>query len=893
MTREHPIIAFARGMAAVVLLGGLGTNHADAYNAPASDATGSLNGVEMAKLVAKEGMVLLKNDVPDETGSEKALPLADKERIAIFGISQVDFIHGGGGSGNFESEYYVSLYQGLQEKEKDGRLVLYKDLYDTYRKYYDDCWKTDISYAYGTRQGAILRKYGELALTADQVTAARKNADTAIINIGRPAGEDTDRANKPGDFLLSDAETDLIAMVKAAEFKKVVVVLNVTGVMDTSWFADDDAIDAVLLVYLPGMVGGNAMADVLCGDAYPSGKLIDTWAKSYEDYPSSKNFGDWNHTKYEEDIFVGYRYFETIPGASDKVAYEFGYGLSYADFEIGDVIVRVKGEGRERTVEVSATVTNTSKIHVGKEVVQVYYRAPEGKLTQPARELAAFEKTVELIPTASVTVTMSFPFDDMASYDDVGKTGTGAAYVLEAGDYRFFVGNSVRSAADAGSHALESFEVVRQLANRLVPNTENLTRRLTSSGDYEPLKPTTAGERTHEPEEAKYANPPQSDDPFITFKEVVEQMNDDPDILTTFISRLTDEEAVKLTGCTVPESGKGHRTGLAGLAAYGLPIIGTSNGPAGIQYNGSKGTDETTTTFFPCATMQASTWNLGLVEQLGASMGMEARHFGMSLWQAPGMNIHRDPLCGRNFEYFSEDPLVTGKMGAAITHGVQSQKFASQIKHFACNNQEYGRWGNDTQVSERALREIYLKGYEITVKESQPWSVMSAYNKINGVQTSGSFELLTEILRNEWGFDGFVMTDFRTQHVTHVQEIIAGNDVKAPADSPRPWEVLAALKDGSIQRWQVDRSAERLVKFALRTQDAQDVTAKPFQYRITLSMDNDAIAVDGDKLKLLDAVTWAGFQQGIEGSYNQTYKLTDAAGQEITEPTTQSRQAKE
>ena len=876
--------------AAVVMLCSFYPNGVCAYNAPATDATGGLNGIEMAKAVAEEGMVLLKNEVPRRSGKKaRALPLGTGERIALFGISQTDFIHGGGGSGNFASEYYVSLYQGLQEKESEGRLALYKDLVETYQAYYDDSWKSDISYAYGTRQGAVLRKYGELALTADQVKDARRNADTAVINIGRPAGEDTDRANKKGDFQLSDVESRLIADVKDAGFKKIVVVLNVTGVMDSSWFVDDDAIDAVLLVYLPGMVGGHAMADVLCGDAFPSGKLVDTWAKRYEDYPSSKNFGDWNHTKYEEDIFVGYRYFETIPDAADRVNYEFGYGLSYADFALGEPRFEVHGDSRDRTVEVSVTVLNQSSRYSGKEVVQVYYSAPEGSLPQPARELAGFVKTKALGPSESQTVTIRFPFDDMASFDDVGRTGREAAYVLEAGEYTFYAGNSVRKNAAVGAFTLDRLEEVEPLAHRLVPDTHALSRRLTSDGRFEPLTPTSAAPRTPEAAEARYARPPKSDDPFITFKEVVEHVyahpgERHPEILTAFISRLTDAEAVKLTGCTVPVRGMGHRTGLAGLSVYGVPIIGTSNGPAGIQYNGSRGTYETTTTFFPCATMQASTWNVDLIRQLGAAMGAEARHFGMSLWQAPGMNIHRDPLCGRNFEYFSEDPLVTGKMGAAITDGVQSQKFASQIKHFACNNQEFGRWGNDSQVSERALREIYLKGYEITVKEAQPWSVMSSYNRINGVQTSGSYDLLTEILRNEWGFQGFVMTDFRTRNVNHVQEIIAGNDVKAPADSPRPAQVLAALNDGSLQRWQVNRSAERLLQFVLKTQDAQDVAARPFEYQITLSVDHQAVSVDGEKIKLLDVLTWGGFMDAMGGRYGQTCRLLHADGHEITDP---------
>ncbi|MBQ8003022.1 MAG: discoidin domain-containing protein, partial [Clostridia bacterium] len=383
----------------------------------------------------------------------------------------------------------------------------------------------------------------------------------------------------------------------------------------------------------------------------------------------------------------------------------------------------------------------------------------------------------------------------------------------------------------------------------------------------------------------------ENEDEFITFNELAAafadgESDEDTKMLEAFVARLTDEEAVKLTGCTAPVSGKGHRTGIAGIEAYGVPIIGTSNGPAGIQYNGSASTWETTSTFYPCATMQACTWNEELIEQLGAAMADEARFFGMSLWQAPGMNIHRDPLCGRNFEYFSEDPYVTGKIGAAITRGVQSRKFASQLKHFAFNNQEKGRWGNDSRVSERAAREIYLKGYEIAIKESNPWSIMSSYNRINGTQTSGSYQLLTEILRNEWGYEGFVMTDFRTANVSHAQEIEAGNDLKAPADSPRPENVYSALSDGWLSRWQVNRSAERVLRFVLKTEDALLLAEEDFKYNVTVSVDSEKMSVSDTKIKIADSVTWGEFIESLTATYGQSYVLLDAKGNVVDDENT-------
>ncbi|MBQ6795589.1 MAG: glycoside hydrolase family 3 C-terminal domain-containing protein [Clostridia bacterium] len=878
-------LALALGMATSAI-------PAFAYNAQPSDLTGNMDGLMMAKTVAEEGMVLLENN--------GALPLDKGESIAVFGINQIDFIYGGGGSGNFNSKNervdYVSLYDALKEREEKGDIVLYEELLNSYETYFNNYWSQDGgTYGYGTKQGAVLKFWGEMEISEDAVKNAAKEADTAIITIGRPAGEDSDRSNSDGDFKLSTREKNMINYVKNAGFEKVIVILNVAGVIESDWLDDED-IDAVLYVSLPGMMGGSAMADVLMGDSYPSGKLVDTWAANYTDYPSSSNFGNSSYTNYKEDIFVGYRYFETIPGAKDKVNYPFGFGLSYADFEITDETVNVTGEGREREVTVTATVTNNGE-HSGKEVVQVYAASPETSLTQPSRELCGFYKTKELKAGESETVTITFPFDSLASYDDTGKSGFDAAYVIEKGEYKFYVGNSVR-APYTDSFVLDETELVEQLEHHIVPDTTKFNERLTSDGSYEKIEQKQNAPVSGNPEEdvdaryeAVYKNEEVAayPDKFITFNELAkafcdgEESEDDTKMLEAFVARLTDEEAVKLTGCTSPVGGKGHRTGIAGLPAYGVPIIGTSNGPAGIQYNGSQSTWATTSTFYPCATMQACTWNEELVEQLGAAMADEARYFGMSLWQAPGMNIHRDPLCGRNFEYFAEDPYVTGKIGAAITRGVQSRKFASQLKHFAFNNQEKGRWGNDSRMSERAAREIYLKGYEIAIKEGNPWSIMSSYNRINGTQTSGSYQLLTEILRNEWGYEGFVMTDFRTQNVSHAQEIEAGNDLKAPADSPRPENVYSALNDGWLERWQVNRSAERVLRFVLKTEDAQMLSDKPFDYNIVISVKSDKMVVSGDKIKITDAVTWGEFLESISSTYGQAYTLIGKDGEEITD----------
>lgn len=848
---------------------------------------------ELAKIVAEEGMILLKNEPVEE--EKKALPLDKGESIALFGLSQIDYVYDGGGSGSFITAYAHSLWDGLLEKDKAGEIELYKGLRDKYIEYYNENKKeTSGILMTDSSQGQVLNDAGEMPLTDADVQAAAAAADTAIFTIGRMASEGSDYKDEPGNFQLSAVEKQIIEQIKAAGFEKIIIVLNVPYVIETGWIKDDPDIDAALCVSLPGMEGGDAMADVLLGETYPSGKTVDTWAYKHEDYPSVKygTFGQKGSAKYTEDIFVGYRYFETIPGAAEQVVYEFGYGLSYADFSIGDTSVEVTGEGRDRQVTVKATVTNNSDQYAGKEVVQVYCGVPEGELTQPAKELAGYAKTGEIAPGGSETVTITFPFDDMASYDDLGATGAEheAAYVLEAGEYEFYVGNSVRNVELVDTYELEELEEVEQLSHQLVPDTEELSERLTSDGTLEPLTQTVNADPTPEEYEQIYANPPKSDDPFITFKEVmIEMEKGNDDLLTTFVSRLTEDELITLVSGRVPEADKGHRSGYGGLEIYGEPMVASTNGAAGIQFNNGNPDDpDMNATFFPCGTMQASTWNKQLLEVVGKAMGLEAREFDMSMWQAPSMNLHRDPLCGRNFEYYSEDPLISGWTAASLSIGTASVGFGAQFKHFAMNNQETGRGGSDSQASERAVREIYLKGFEIAVKEGDGISLMSAYNKINGQACMSSHDLLTEIARNEWGFDGFINTDFLGDVISgsqHDDEIIAGNDLKAPWGDGQPNVLRAALESGKLQLWQLQRSAERVLRFVAWTEEGKAVADADFVYTTKLNVDRDDVIVNNDtrQIRIWNEIPADDFMDAIYGYYNQTYVLLDEAGREAGE----------
>lgn len=852
---------------------------------------------ELAKTVAEEGMILLKNE--PVAGGEKALPLAKGESVAVFGLSQIDYVYGGGGSGSFITAYAHSLWDGLLAKEEAGEITLYKGLRPKYEAFFTENQGEKDTSAMSTAmpgdQGAVLNAAGEMPLTDEDVAAAAEAADTAIFAIARMSSEGSDYQDAPGNFQLSDVEKQIIAQLKAADFKKVVVILNVPYVIESGWIKDDPEIDAALCVSLPGMEGGDAMADVLLGEAYPSGKTVDTWAYEHKDYPSVKygTFGEKGMAKYVEDIFVGYRYFETIPGAQEQVAYEFGYGLSYADFTIEDVKLDVTGEGRERSVTVTATVKNSSDKYAGKEVVQVYYGAPEGKLTQPARELAGYAKTGEIAPGASETVTITFPFDDMASYDDLGLTGEEheAAYVLEAGEYAFYVGNSVRNAAPAGTYALAELEEVEQLSHQLVPDVKELPNRLTADGTLAPLTQTVNAATSTEPGEAIYANPPTSDDPFITFPEVVTALEaGNEDLLRTFVSRMTVDELIESVSASVPKDPyAGHRTGYGGVDIYGYPQFTSTNGAAGIQFNNGNADDpDMNATFFPCGTMQASTWNKALLETVGQAMGLEARRFNMDMWQAPSMNLHRDPLCGRNFEYYSEDPLISGWTAASLSIGTASVSFYAQFKHFAANNQETGRGGSDSQVSERALRELYLKGFEIAIKEGKGASLMSSYNKINGQPCMSSHDLLTEITRNEWGFTGYINTDFLGSMLSgsrHDDEIIGGTDLKAPWCDGEPNVIRASLKSGKLKLWQLQRSAERVIRFAAMTEAGKATLATDFVYDTKLNIDRDDVIVQNDRraVRIWNEIPAAEFMGAIYGSYNQTYALLDEAGNAAAE----------
>ena len=700
--------------------------------------TGSEKHIELSRYAATEGMVLLKNE-------NQLLPLKHGSRVALFGKATADYVKGGGGSGDVTVSYVRNLVDGMEEKEKEGKLQLFATLNSFYRE------NVRGQYANGCKPGFTV----EPELSADLVKEASAFADVAIISICRFSREAYEVSKE--EFYLSLQEKNMIELV-SAHFEKIVIVLNIGTMMDTSWFVHNDKIGAVLLAWQAGMEGGLAEADLLCGDKNPSGKLTDTFATSLDKYPSDKTFYDsQEYVEYVEDIYVGYRYFETIPGAAADVNYCFGYGLSYTDFEI----TCKKVQETEDEVCFRVKVRNIGN-RLGKEVVQIYASAPQGKLGKPSRELKTFAKTRELYAGESQELYLKILKRSLASFDDMGKIQK-SAWILEKGEYRFFIGNSVRNAKDTGFvWKLEENVVVKQLTARAIPY--ELKERMLSDGSMEML-PTWTGEPCcylERPERGGY-NPGQRAIPrmlrFRQEEDIPPQFVDVAEgkiTLEQFMESLSEEDLICLLGGQ-PNMTIADTCGIGNVPLSGIPNVMTADGPAGLRAKPDRGI---CTTAWPCATLLACSFDEELLRQVGYAGAMEVKENNCGVWLTPALNIHRHPLCGRNFEYFSEDPYISGKMAVAIVQGVQSARIAASVKHFACYNKEDNRRNSDSRVSERALREIYLKGFQICIEESDPWTVMSSYNILNGVRVSENRDLLQGILRDEWGYQGIVTTDW-------------------------------------------------------------------------------------------------------------------------------------
>ena len=652
-----------------------------------------------------EGCVLLKND--------GALPLNRDKEVAVFGRCQLDWFYVGYGSGgDVNAPYHVNLIDGL----RNAGLKLNADALNAY-----ETWtQQEDNMADHGWWGHWPMNYPEMPLDDALVQKAAQTAETAIVVIGRAAGEDRENTLTKGSFYLTDEERVLLDAVTAA-FSRVVVLLNIGNIIDLAWTEEyGDKLSALMIVWQSGMESGNAVADVLTGAVIPCGKLSDTIARRYEDYPSCANFGGKEFNDYAEGIYVGYRYFDRHP---DKVLYPFGFGLSYTCFTLKSESL----QRRENETEAVITVTNTGTLP-GKEVVQLWCQAPAGRLDKPLRVLVAFGKTKALAPGESETLRLCCDDKCLASYDEESSR-----FILESGEYRF-----TANGTETSGFTLDEEITVEQC---------------------EPLCKTSAALRERILSRLPKAVPVTGIGSYT-----LDDVKSGKIGLDDFIARLSDKELEALSrghgmmGSSLGVAGNAGAFGgvIESLRKKGVPPIITSDGPAGLRL-------KKYCALQPCGTALACTWNTDLIEALSAKVGEEMIHYDVDVQLAPGMNIHRNPLCGRNFEYFSEDPLLSGKMAAATVRGVQSKGRAACPKHFACNNQETNRNRNDSRVSERALREIYLRNFEIVVKEAKPLTIMTSYNKVNGVWSHYNYDLVTTVLRGEWAYTGCVITDWWMQ----------------------------------------------------------------------------------------------------------------------------------
>ena len=775
--------------------------------------------------------------------SNGAFPLSAPGKLALYGSGARRTIKGGTGSGEVNSRYFVSVEAGL---EAAGFTITSKVWMENYENLYKEARKDFVKGLHAQAKEhhtvAILESMGAVMPEPEHSIPLWGRGDAAVYVLSRISGEGSDRKPVPGDILLTETEKrDILTLNE--QYDKFLLVLNVGGVVDLTPVKD---VGNILLLSQLGVETGSILADLILGKTSPSGKLTTTWT-SWADYQTVGEFGGKDDTRYNEGVYVGYRYFDTV---GKKALFPFGYGLSYTSFALS------AGEVTENTgvVTVNASVKNTGSF-AGKEVVQLYVSAPQGKLDKPYQALAAFEKTEELQTGETTDVTLSFDLRDLASYDEAR-----ACWILEAGDYVLRLGNSSVDTQAFAAVRLDGEVVVKQVRNCLgKPDFEDWkpsVRREEAAADVPAIEVSAAAFVS---ETTDYA-PVQDVDPLI--------------------EKLSDEELCYLNiGAFNPSLGAmsiignasqsvagaaGETTGM--LKDKGVPVMIMADGPAGLRLSRQYTKDEKGVhavgdampesmlellpapaaaamklmggskkikgeileqycTAIPIGTALAQSWNLAFAEACGDIVGDEMERFGVHLWLAPALNIHRDIRCGRNFEYFSEDPLVSGKFAAAITKGVQKHPgCGTTIKHFAANNQETNRYNSNSQVSERAMREVYLRGFGVAVKESQPHALMTSYNLLNGVHTSERRDLLEDILRCEFGYKGIVMTDWIIAMMTGkgnkyaapdaAKIAAAGNDLTMPGGAADFKAMMKGLKEGRVTRRQLQINATRVCRMA-------------------------------------------------------------------------------
>lgn len=768
-----------------------------------------------ARQAVAEGQVLLLNQ-------NHVLPLPKGSHVAVFGRMQLHYYKSGTGSGGMVNVNKVTgILEALEESED---VQVYEPLVDVYRE-----WEKDHPFDEGVGWGNEPWSQEEMELNEALVEEAAEKNEYAIVILARTAGEDKDNKMLEGAYCLTSIEEDMLQKVRKS-FAKMIVLLNTGNIMDMS-FMDQYRPDAVMYVWQGGMIGGLGTVDVLTGKVCPSGRLSDTIAAQMSDYPADPYFGGLEQNLYVEDIYVGYRYFESV--AKSKVLYPFGFGLSYTTFsmEAGGFSYA------ENQVSFVMKVTNTGSA-AGKEVVQVYAKAPLGKLGKPARVLIDFKKTKELMPGECETLTFAIPTSVFASYNEVSTAGMPVGWVLEAGEYTIYAGENVRDAYAVGSFTLDELQIVEECRSALAPTTAFKRMKMTAAnehaeaaGVYE-VAMEEVPLRVVSPEEKRNAELPESYEMTGDRGIKLADVKAGKATLDEFVAQLTEEELASIVrgeGMGSPKVTAGTAAAFGGvtksLLEKGIPCGCCDDGPSGMRLDsGMKAFS------LPNGTLLACTFNTQLNEELYAFTAVEMIKNRVDILLGPGMNIHRHPLNGRNFEYFSEDPLLTGKMAAAQVRGLKSAGMTGSLKHFCGNNQETRRHTSNSIISERALREIYLRGFEIAVKEAKADAVMTTYGPVNGIWTSSNYDLVTDILRKQWGFEGVAMTDWwayvcregdkpaKTDFATMVK---AQNDLYMVCPDSEKNEhgdnTVESLHDGSLTLGELQRCAKNICRFMMNT----------------------------------------------------------------------------
>jgi len=818
-----------------------------------------------AREAISEGIVMLKND-------NNALPLSDKSKIALFGRNQFNYYKSGTGSGGLvNTSYVVSIKDAIINS---GKYEINQFLEEEYKKWL-------ISHPFDSGKGWADEPWyqEEMPISREIVSKTKETSDIAIIFIGRTAGEDQDNKAEEGSYLLTKKEKEMIKNVCSA-YDKSIVLLNVGNIIDMKWVNDYNPA-AVLYIWQGGQEGGNGVLDVISGTVSPSGKLTDTIAFNITDYPSTANYGSSTKNYYQEDIYVGYRYFED--NYKERVMYPFGYGLSYTSFEFPDASCVNKDGG----ITVTCTVTNTGN-YAGKEVVQLYCSQPKTVLNKASKILCGFVKTKVLQPGESEDIEIFVPLNRLSSFDDIGVTGHKNAWILEKGDYIFEAGNSIRNTISAGIYRNLEDKIINQLQEALAPISPFERYVIAEDGTKVMTKvPTRTIEpsvrrKNEMPEEIEYTG-----DNGIKLVDVY----DGKASMQDFIAQLSDEDLICIVrgeGMNSPRVTPGTGGAFGGvtekLISYGIPTVCVSDGPSGIRMDCGN-----IAFALPNGACLASTFNVELVEELYEYEGLELRKDHIDALLGPGINIHRNPLNGRNFEYFSEDPYLTGEMAVAQLKGMQRAGSTGVIKHFACNNQEQSRHDVEAVVSQRALREIYLKPFEIAVKEGGAYMIMSSYNPVNGFWTSSNYDLLTTILRNEWGYKGIVMSDWWAKGNDENQPgtrenaaamVRAQNDLymvsKNPSKNTNNDNHEAEFKAKKVSRSEYQRCAMNICKSVMKTPTFYRFIGRNTELDEELSkvaIDGDVFVLDPIDIKFDNQVSIDGKEISTKKGTNVMYRL--------------------